>query len=320
MNEQREILLMNPSAHKLTGWLLHDYVPYCTFCQQRKLERGENQCYLIAKEEVPYFLSEMPTYHGNNINVEMSTALIYHDHEKNQKEYLLVLRDQSMKQKEEEARLSKLTIQKLIEAKENEHKRLAHELHDGVGQSLFSISIALQAIESFVKDEHLQSYVNEVRKELDHVMNDVKAYSYQLRPQSLDRLGLVATIKGLVSVIQKNTPNLIVNFTSNVDGRLPSAVEINLYRVTQEAVHNITKYAQAGEVIIRLMDYEHKIELFIQDNGIGFDCKSVKERGLGLKHMEERIAQLGGSLTIETALNEGTKVTASIPKGVESYD
>jgi len=320
MNQEREILLMNPSAHKLTGWLLHDQVPFCTFCQNRELQSGENKCYLIAREEVPYFLSHMPTYNGNKINVEMSTALMYQDKESNQKEYLLVLRDQRLKEKEEEARMSKMMIKKLIEAKETEHKRLAQELHDGVGQSLYSISVALQAIESRVQDDRLQSYIDEVRKELDYVMKDVKAYSHQLRPQSLDRLGLDAAVQGMTKMLEQNNPGIDVHYVTNIDYRLPTTVEINLYRIIQEATHNITKYAGAQEVTIKLIEHPHKIELTIEDDGVGFDTELAKNQGLGLHHMEERMDQLGGSFSLQSIPNNGTTISAYIPKGENFYD
>lgn len=315
MNHKRKILLMNPAARNLTGWIPNDYVPYCTFCQQRKLEKGEGKCYLIAREEIPYFLSEMPTYHGKKINVEMSTALIYDDEESGEKEYLLVLRDQSIKQKEEEARLSKMIIHKLIEAKESEHKRLAQELHDGVGQSLYTISVGLEAIESFIQNPKLQGYIDEVRQELTQVMNDIKDYSYKLRPQSLDRLGLVAAIHDLILKVERNNPTIKTTISSNVDYRLPSTVEINLYRVVQEAVHNITKYAMAESILIELTEYQHKIEMVIRDDGVGFDVESVTKTGLGLKHMDERMNQLDGSCSIHSQPGKGTVIKASVPKG-----
>ncbi len=193
MKESREIVMMNPAAQILTGWHVGDFAPYCTYCMVREKKQGEPTCYLIANNEVPSFLSEMPTYHGKKIDVEMSTAAIYADENTGEKEYLLVLRDQETFKKAQEAAINKKMIRALIEAQESEHKRLAQELHDGVGQSLFSLSIALQAIESIVQDNaRLNDYISEVRTELEKVMNDVNAYSHQLRPHSLDQLGLRA--------------------------------------------------------------------------------------------------------------------------------
>ncbi|WP_062350723.1 PAS domain-containing sensor histidine kinase [Bacillus kwashiorkori] len=315
MDENRKILLMNPAAKRLTGWHVDQHVPYCSYCETRELKPCENKCYLIENDEIPYFLSQMPTYHGNKINVEMSTALMYPGEDSSLKEYLLVLRDQDIKQKEEEAKLSKQMIQKLIEAKETEHKRLAQELHDGVNQSLYTISVALQAIETFVTDKRLLDYVNEVREELESVMNDVKAYAYQLRPQSLDRLGLVATIQSVISTLENSHANLRFSFTSNLSERLPATVEINLYRVFQEAVHNIIKYANATQVQVQLLDDPRKITLTIKDNGIGFQPQVYQQKGLGLKHMEERMDQIGGTFRILSETGIGTTITGYVPKG-----
>ncbi|MBB5172608.1 histidine kinase [Texcoconibacillus texcoconensis] len=313
MDHERNILMMNPAARDLTGWRLFDQVPYCKFCQERKVEPGENRCYLIEQEKVPYFKSQMPTYLGVKLEVEMSTALIYEDNESRSKEYLLVLRDQRQKKREEEIRLSKWMIQKLIEAKETEHQRLAQELHDGVGQSLYSISVALQAVESFVEDERVNQYVHEVRNELNRVMADVKAYSSQLRPKSLDRLGLVAAVEDLIETMKKNHPQTTFTFHSNIFSRLPADVEINLYRVIQEALHNTSKYAKATSVKVLLEERCDGLFLNIYDNGIGFNRNEYEHKGLGMKHMEERVDQIGGVFRLESAPGNGTSVFIHTP-------
>ncbi|WP_338752150.1 ATP-binding protein [Bacillus sp. FJAT-52991] len=310
MNQNREILLMNPAAHRLTGWNIGGKVPFCSYCQDRKITERENRCYLIARNEVPYFLSQMPVYHGNELDVEMSTALIYQDQNSQEQEYLLVLRDQTLRQKEEEVRLSKKIIKQLIEAQEKEHKRLAHELHDGVSQSLYTISVALQAIESTVEDERLYDYLNEVQAELGRTMSDIKAYSHQLRPTSLDRLGLVSTLETLIQTVE-STSSLSIAFQTNITGRLPSAVEINMYRVVQEALHNAVKYAQANKVYLFLRKEQRQLIVEIHDDGVGFDLEQAKG-GLGLEHMRERIEQLNGRFFIQSAPEEGTQIITTI--------
>lgn len=312
MDEQRKILEMNPAAKRLTGWKIGEWVPYCSYCQTRDLIDKEDRCFLIANQRVPYFLSKMPTYHGGKIHVEMSTALIYMDHQTGQSQYLLVLRDQSIKQKEEEARISKSVIKKLIEAQESEHKRLAQELHDGVGQSLYTISVALQAIEAHVHEDKLYNYLSEVRNELEKVMNDVKSYSYQLRPQSIDQFGLVPTVRSLLCSLKRKLPMTMFSFETNLEERLNSSTEINVYRVIQEALHNIMKYSHATEVKISLLRKNIEIFLNIEDNGVGFYPDQQRE-GLGLKHMEERIDQLNGTFEIYSKPGEGTRVLGSIP-------
>ncbi|RJS60633.1 PAS domain-containing sensor histidine kinase [Bacillus sp. PK3_68] len=311
MDQNREILLMNPAAGRLTGWAVGEHVPFCSYCKERKAEAGENRCYLIARNEVPYFLSQMPVYHGKKLDVEMSTALIYQDQDHQEKEYLLVLRDQTLRQKEEEVRLSKMMIKRLIEVQEREHKRLAHELHDGISQSLYTISVALQAIESTIQaDERLHDYVNEVRAELQRAMSDIKAYSHQLRPTSLDGLGLVSALETLIHTVQ-STSSLSIELKTNISGRLPSAVEINVYRVIQEGLHNIVKYAEAKKVYLLLVEDQGRLIVEVHDDGKGFDLEQAKG-GLGLEHMRERIEQLNGHFHIESAPGKGTTILAKM--------
>ncbi|MBM7714733.1 signal transduction histidine kinase [Bacillus thermophilus] len=315
MKESREIVMINPAAVRMTGWKVGGYVDYCSYCKTRELKEGEPTCYLIANKEVPTFLSEMPTYHGKTIDVEMSTAAIYMNEDTGETEYLLVLRNHELHKRAREAAINKKMIRALIEAKEEEHKRLAHELHDGVGQSLFSVSVALQAIESFVHDnKQLNEYIVEVRKELQKVMDDINSYSHRLRPHSLDQLGLEPTIRHLIELIHKQVPGIDIELTTEGIDRSDPAVEINLYRITQEALHNVIKYAKATKVDINLLRDKTHIYLTIKDNGIGFARDKIQNEGLGLKHMEERVDQLGGTCKILSEIGRGTSIDIVIPR------
>ncbi|QHZ49146.1 PAS domain S-box protein [Bacillus sp. NSP9.1] len=313
MDQERRILVMNPSAEKMTGWKLGDKVPYCSYCQARKLEAGEERCYLLAKREAPYFLSSMPTYEGRFVDMEMSTAVIYENGEQKKQKVLLVLKDLTMKKKEEEARISKLVLQKTLEAQENEHKRLAQELHDGLGQSLYSVSVGIQAIQSRIdQEEKYRTYMQEIVDELEKAIQDVKLYSLQLRPQSLDQLGLVPAIKHLVSSLNKTHQDVSITFTcSNVNDRLQPVLEINLYRVIQEALHNALKYAKATLIEVILFKVGDDLMLKIQDNGIGFKRELVQE-GLGLNHLKERVDQIEGSLQIHSIPRKGTSIHVQV--------
>ncbi|RNB91438.1 PAS domain S-box protein [Brevibacillus fluminis] len=318
-DKERTILAINPSAEKLTGWHLGGAVPYCSFCQTREVPPGEERCYLVAKREVPYFLSSMPTYEGHYIDVEMSTAVMYENEEQHQQEVLLVLKDMTVKKKEEEARISKLLLHKTLEAQENEHKRLAQELHDSVGQSLYSISVGLQAIQAQIdRDEAFKSYMGEIVHELDKVVNDVKLYSLQLRPHSLDQLGLVPTISNLIHNLNK-THAANIRFIQNMDSlRLKPLLEINLYRVTQEALHNALKYSKADEIEVFLSWEDEGLTLAVRDRGVGFSREAIQE-GLGLKHMEERVSHMNGQLTIHSILGEGTEIIVTVQER-EGFD
>lgn len=315
MKESREIIMMNPAAKRMTGWKIGEYVPYCSYCMTRNSRVEKSSCYLIANQEVPSFLSQMPTYHGKNIDVEMSTAVIYQNEETGENEYLLVLRDYAVMQQAQEVALKKKMIRALIEAKESEHKRLAQELHDGVGQSLYTVSLALQAIETYAeKNEKLFHYIAEVRKELQKVMDDVNTYSHNLRPYSLDQLGLKAALQNLIEKVNKNCPNLTIELVTQGLDRCEPLIEINLYRVAQESLHNIIKYANASYVKIHILKNNTHILMKIEDDGIGFNRETIQSEGLGLKHMEERVDQLNGTCIIQSELNKGTLIDISIPR------
>lgn len=313
MNESREIVKANQPAERLLGWKVGECVPYCSYCQKREIKEGDERCYLIEnKGKIPYFSSEMPTFGDYLLDVEMSNVLIYHDQQTNEKYYLLVLRDQTLKKKEEEARISKYMIQKLTEAKEDEHKRLSQELHDGVGQSLYSISIAMDNIMKRLQDDQLHDYIEAVRLELGKVMDDVKYYSQALRPKSLDQLGLVATIDSLIDSTKNKLPNTVFHFHYNFNDRLAPIIEINVYRAIQEALHNIMKYAQAKNVSIHLNKQNEILYVDIADDGIGFHVDK-KQTGLGLLHIKERISQLAGSTEVKSAPGKGTSIRFTIP-------
>lgn len=313
MDASRRIVKANRAAKELIGWGIGERVPYCSYCAKRDVKPGEERCYLMAhKGEIPYFSSEMPTFGEYMLDVEMSNVMIYHDQETDEKYYLLVLRDQTLKKKEEEARISKKMIKMLTDAKEAEHKRLSQELHDGVGQSLYSISIAMDNIMKRMKDDTLHDYIEDVRLELGQVMDDVKFYSQALRPKILDQLGLIATVESLIEMMKKQLPHTTFHFSHNFDERLSPMIEINVYRVIQEALHNMLKYARAENTWIELNKQGERLIVRINDDGVGFDLK-MKKSGLGLLHMKERISQLDGTTTIESSPGKGTSITLDIP-------
>ncbi|MCC8436382.1 PAS domain-containing sensor histidine kinase [Brevibacillus sp. M2.1A] len=313
MDQERKIMVMNPSAEKMTGWKRGEKVPFCSYCQNRELEPGEERCYLLAKREVPYFLSAMPTYEGRYVDMEMSTAVIYENGEQNMQDVLLVLKDMTVKKKEEEVRISKQVLQKTLEAQENEHKRLARELHDGVGQSLYSVSVGIQAIQARLNEKgQFRDFMQEIVNELEKAIQDVKLYSLQLRPHSLDQLGLIPTVRHLVSSLNKAHQDVSITFSySNVRDHFQPNLEINLYRVIQESLHNALKYAKATLIEVILYKEDDLLTLLIQDNGIGFVRDQVQV-GLGLKHMEERVDQMEGTLQIQSVLHEGTSIKVTV--------
>lgn len=316
MDEERHIYKMNAAAKQLMGWDEGDVVPYCTYCENRPLDCGEPRCYLLAnKGDIPYFSSQMPNVAEYMVNIEMSNVLVYEEEVTHKKYYLLMLRDRTLKQKEEEAEWSRLILKRLTEAREDEHKRLSQELHDGIGQSLYSVAIAMDHLTNTIEEERLKTYIGEVRQEVGKAMEEVKFYSQSLRPKSLDQLGLLPTIKSLVQSVEKKMPNLSIRLSVHGEhafDQLSSVAKTNIYRVVQEAIHNIMKYADASLVDITFHKTSFGLSMTIQDDGVGFDVEQHKN-GLGLIHIVERIAQLEGTTSIESTIGEGTRIQMYVP-------
>ncbi len=313
MDRERKIKKMNPAAEQLTGWKMGDSVPYCSFCENRYVTSGEERCYLIGREEVPYFSSQMPAYSGKQIQVEMSTALIVPSLQSSGNEYLLVLRDKDKKAKEQEAQNSKQLIKLLTEAKEDEHKRLAQELHDGVGQSLYTISLALEAISDHKTKTASMDYLHEVKAELDRVIREVNNYSQRLRPQTLDDLGLYDSLLHLKNTLKASFSDVHIELDCSFRERLDPMYEINIFRVLQEAVHNSLKYASASVIQVVVYRSNQYLYFHVTDNGVGFEVEKNELKGLGLQHMRERVEHLNGVISISSAEKEGTMINGQIP-------
>lgn len=308
MDQKRTIVALNPSAENLTGWRLGSLVPYCSFCQKRNIEPGQERCYLVTHERSPYFSSEMPTYSGELVDVEMSTAKILQNATLGETYYLLVLRDFSERKKQQEHELRQRMVQQLIAAREEEHKRLAMELHDGVGQSLFGLSIALDSLRAYAFDQKTARYLDEVSAEMKKVMSDLRLYSKQLRPLELDQFGLIVALESLVTGFQKQKPGVDFSFQTNVvTSRYDSIVEINLYRIVQEAITNSLKHADPNQIKVKLNDTREEVVLIIHDDGRGFDITHHQD-GLGLQHIQERASTIHADASMTSHPNKGTEI------------
>lgn len=217
--------------------------------------------------------------------------------------------------KESESQVTNLTSQLLL-AEEKERKRIARELHDGLGQSLnaiaFNVRTTLERVGDKVKTglESLEAIMPIIQRS----MEDVRRIGMNLRPALLDDLGLLPTIGWFVREYQTTYPSIRVEKQTEIEEtQLPDPLKAVIYRILQEAMNNIAKHSKANLVSIFLMrKKDDRIELVIEDNGIGFDRESVK-RGLGLGSMRERAELSVGSFDIESVKGRGTVIRASWP-------
>lgn len=223
--------------------------------------------------------------------------------------------------REELRRLSGL----LISIQEDERKRIAQDLHDGLGQSISLIKLAIEKSAALLDAGATSQAVESLRRlipRVEEALVEVRRVSTELRPSILDDLGILPTLSWFFREFETVCGGgIMVERTFNVaEHDVPAALHITLYRILQEAVHNIVKHAAADRVRVRLDRSDDSLHLMIEDNGHGFDPASVQwvegqTRGLGLLSMKERTSFSGGTFQLDSAPGKGTCIKVSWPAG-----
>ena len=231
------------------------------------------------------------------------------------------IRESGKALQESERQLHHLYSQ-LIAAQESERRRIARELHDGLGQSLTAIKFR---VENFLQ-EIRKSRIKTKAKTLEAVISmvqesvrEIRRIQTDLRPPILDDLGILATISWFCREYQTTYSGIRIEKQIDIhETEVPQSLKMVIYRIMQEALNNISKHSQGDLVHLALRKTDGELELSIQDNGRGFDLPEVRsvespQRGLGLSSMRERAEHSGGSLSIESAKGKGTLIRVSWP-------
>ncbi len=230
------------------------------------------------------------------------------------REVLDELNQSLVKARQYQVRLRQMSSQ-VLTAQEEERKRIARELHDDTAQALTSVLVRLRLLERSAEHERLRAGLTELRDLTGATLEGVRRLAIDLRPPILDDLGLEAALQAHVEDFSRRWP-VKATFTGGGLGRLPSEVELVLYRIVQEALSNVAKHASASRVEARLTRSGRALRMQIEDDGCGFDAEAAKgsrSSGLGLFGMEERLALIGGTLGVESAPGSGTRVSAEVP-------
>lgn len=223
----------------------------------------------------------------------------------------LAIRNEVTQLKQTEAELQSM-MTKVIRIQEEERKRFSRELHDGIGQSLYSLVIQLDQLSS--NHSFSQSDLQPLRKQVTSIIEDVRGLAWQLRPSVLDDLGVVPAIRTYIEKFNSYY-GIDVAFECYLQRRLPHDVELAMYRIIQEALTNIAKHADAEEAKVIIDDRHEKLLITITDSGEGFTIGAAgNAAGVGLFSMEERARSAGGTLTIHSAPEEGTTITLIFSK------
>jgi signal transduction histidine kinase len=210
-------------------------------------------------------------------------------------------------------RVSRDAVRRVVEAQELERQRLARELHDETGQALTSMLLGLKVLEERMDTDEGRAATAELRDLVVSTLQDVRRLAVELRPSALDDFGLVPALERLRDTVAEQS-GMNVEVQSRLgEERLPAEIETSLYRIVQECLTNVRKHAEATRVSVLLSKREGHVTLVVQDDGRGFDPEAVREGGLGLIGMNERVALLGGRMTIDSTEGAGTMVSAELP-------
>ncbi|MEP7339790.1 MAG: two-component regulator propeller domain-containing protein [Acidobacteriota bacterium] len=207
----------------------------------------------------------------------------------------------------------------LITSQEAERKRIAAELHDGLGQSLLVIKNRTSIGKRVAQDsDKVTAQLDEISNATGQALEEVRGIAYNLRPYHLERLGLRESLNAMIEKIREATGLEINSRVALFDAVFSKDEEVLFYRVIQECLNNIIKHAQATTVEINIVQTETEVTAHIRDNGCGFAANAAHpSSGFGLIGMAERVRMLGGTHSVESAVGKGTAVTVIIPLGEE---
>lgn len=293
-------------GHNFTEFLAPEHVKFVreTFCQ-KLAQKGETsyEVDVIAKD-------------GRRVPVEVSSRAIY--------ENGVLVGVQGMARDITERKLAQDALQmfsrQLIEAQEDERRRISRELHDQIGQILTAVKMNLHTVQQFCRGTDAGAYVKDNIEAVDEALRLVRDLSIELRPPVLDDLGLVTALRWYADRYSKRTG---LNVEINVDlpdhnERFSRELETACFRIAQEALTNIARHAQANEIEVELVKAGEALLLTVRDDGVGFDFDRLRKRTshiatLGLVSMQERAHGAGGTIRIHSETSRGTEIRFSVP-------
>jgi signal transduction histidine kinase len=199
----------------------------------------------------------------------------------------------------------------IIQSQEEEIKRIALELHEGVGQSLYSMFTGLQFIEAGIEQPHLKSYIKEMSQVIEKTIQEIRLLSVELHPPTLTTLGLLPAIKSYVKLYTSTFGIEVDMEIFGAERPISENSSIAIFRVCQEALSNIAKYADTSNVKITFFWTDQSLRIEIVDFGNGFELDGKKS--FGLESMKERMFLTGGDCVISSKIGEGTSIEISLP-------
>jgi signal transduction histidine kinase len=248
---------------------------------------------------------------GRTVWLHQVTNVILENNEA--KEIVGIAVDVSERKKAEEA-LRHLSG-RLIQAQEEERSRIARELHDDVTQRIALLSIDLEQLQQRLCSRmECSGHLADFKSRLHELSADIHHLSRQLHPSKLQELGLTAAVESLCQESGKQKEIEVEFLHNEIPRSLPGEVALCLYRIVQEALHNVFKHSGAKSAAVEMYTTDTDVQLNVSDTGKGFDVESARAAGgLGLVSMEERLRALGGVIRIESRRSEGARIEVTLP-------
>ena len=318
VNQQFDIEYTNPVIEKEFGPVkgrkcreyFHDRMEICPWCKNQEVFAGKRVQWewRSAKTGKTYDVVDTPLF---NTSGTVSKLKILHD--------ITHRKQAETKLRESEKQLRNLSFQ-LLAAQETERRRIARELHDELGGALAVLKLRTNLIEKNLQPN--QTAIREQCKQnlqyIDQIIDDVHRLSRDLSPSILENIGLTPALRWLIDNFVEHYGVKAATNIEIVDHLLSINDQIMIYRTFQEALTNIGKHAQAGNVVVEVNIGENGISILVEDDGRGFDveevfAKNVSEKGLGLSTMNERARMLGGRLHLGSEPGKGTRIALFVP-------
>lgn len=310
---------VNKAAERLSGFpreqiVGRNFLEFIAPDHQRNVR--EHFSTKLANEGETTYEADVLAKDGRRVPVEVSSRAIY--------ENGVLVGVQGMARDITERKLAQDALQmfsrQLIEAQEDERRRIARELHDQIGQVLTAVKMNLYTVQQVCTSHETRTYVKDNIEAVDEALRLVRDLSIDLRPPVLDDLGLATALRWYVDRYTRRTGlkvEVLIELPDENE-RFTRELETACFRIAQEALTNVVRHANASRVLVQLTKEGNDLLLIIKDDGVGFDRESVWHREqpaatLGLISMQERTHAAGGIIEIDSKLSKGTEVWLSLP-------
>lgn len=217
-------------------------------------------------------------------------------------------KDLALLEKEKESEI----LRALISGEEKERKRIAQDLHDGLGALLSTVKLRFSAIQNEMPDIFKAESFRKADELLDDACDEIRGISHRMMPRILDKGGLEHAMKDLCSAVNQPSEIEVSFLPIDIPEDIPDDKALAIYRIAQELLKNAIKHSDANEILVQLQGEKERLNLTVEDDGKGFHPDEVK-RGLGLDGIRSRVSFAEGSMDLDTAPGRGSSFHITIP-------